>query len=97
MLDPADDVMTRYHQLGPNKPVWITEYAATNWNKDAPLPREHVESFAKESAKYLDTLEWVERYCWFGPMKDTGTVGCWAAMFDQEGKLTPLGKAYRDE
>ncbi|KAL9534768.1 Alkali-sensitive linkage protein [Sphaerulina musiva] len=92
-----DYIWSTYHQLGPNKPVWITEYAATNWNQNAPLPRDHVESFAKESAKYLDTLEWVERYCWFGPMRDTGTVGKHAAMFDAEGKLTSLGKAYRDE
>jgi hypothetical protein len=76
--------------------VWITEFAATNWNPDAPLPREHVESFAKESVKYLDTLEWVERYAWFGAMRDCGTVGKWARMLDDEGKLTPLGKTYRD-
>lgn len=30
-------------------------------------------------------------------MRDTGTVGKHAAMFDAEGKLTSLGKAYRDE
>lgn len=47
--------------------------------------------------KYLDSLEWVERYAWFGPMRNTGTVGKWARMLDDEGKLTPLGKAYRDE
>jgi hypothetical protein len=77
--------------------VWITEFACTNWNKDSPLPRDHVENFARETVKYLDTLDWVERYAWFGPMRDTGTVGKWARMLDDEGKLTPLGKAYRDE
>ena len=86
-----------HHQLGPNKPVWITEFAATNWNQDNPLPREHVENFAKESVKYLDGLDWVERYAWFGPMRDTGTVGRWARMLDDDGKLTALGKAYRDD
>ena len=86
-----------HHQLGPNKPVWITEFATTNWNKDNPLPREHVENFAKESVKYLDSLDWIERYAWFGPMRDTDTVGRWARMLDDEGRLTPLGKAYRDE
>ncbi len=91
----ADNIS--YHQLGPDRPVWITEFACTNWNKDNPLPRDHVESFAKDSVKYLDTLDWVERYAWFGPMRDTGTVGRWARMLDDEGKLTPLGKAYRDE
>ncbi|KAH6658129.1 glycosyl hydrolase catalytic core-domain-containing protein [Truncatella angustata] len=92
-----DHIWSAYHQLGPDRPVWITEFACTNWSRDAPLPREHVEEFARESARYLDTLEWVERYAWFGPMRDTGTVGRWAAMLDAEGNVTPLGRAYRDD
>lgn len=86
----------RHHQLDPNKPVWITEFAATNWNPNDPLPREHVENFAKESFKYLDTLDWVERYAWFGPMRDTGTVGKWAALIGEDGQPNALGKVYRD-
>jgi hypothetical protein len=39
----------------------------------------------------------VERYAWFGPMRDCGTVGRGARMLDDEGGLTALGKAYRDE
>ncbi|KAK5166935.1 uncharacterized protein LTR77_007664 [Saxophila tyrrhenica] len=91
-----DYIWSTYHQLGPNKPAWITEFACTNWQIDNPLPRDHVESFARDSVKYLDTLDWVERYAWFGPMRDTGTVGKWARMLDDEGKLTQLGKMYRD-
>ncbi|KAK0818384.1 hypothetical protein LTR75_002697 [Friedmanniomyces endolithicus] len=77
---------------------WLrcVEPLPTNWDKDNPLPKEHVEAFAKTSAEYLDTLEWVERYAWFGPMRDTGTVGKWARMLDDDGNLTDLGKTYRD-
>jgi hypothetical protein len=92
-----DYIWSSHHQLGPDKPVWITEFAATNWNVDSPLEREHVENFARESCKYLDSLDWVERYAWFGPMRDCGTVGRWARMLDDEGGLTELGKMYRDE
>ncbi|KAG6363996.1 hypothetical protein INS49_009099 [Diaporthe citri] len=92
-----DYIWSTHHQLGPDRPAWITEYACTNWSVEDPLPREHVENFARESAKYLDTLDWVERYAWFGPMRDCGAVGRWAAMLDGEGRLTPLGRAYRDE
>jgi hypothetical protein len=92
-----DYIWSTHHQLGPDKPVWITEFAATNWSAEAPLEREHVENFARESCKYLDSLEWVERYAWFGPMRDCGTVGRWARMLDDEGGLTELGKMYRDE
>ncbi|KAK5123609.1 hypothetical protein LTR85_002647 [Meristemomyces frigidus] len=94
----CDYIWSTYYQMpDQKKPVWITEFASTNWNTDNPLPQEHVENFAKTTTKYLDGLEWVERYAWFGPMRDTGTVGKWARMLDDEGKLTPLGKAYRDE
>lgn len=89
-----DYIWSTYHQLGPDKPAWITEFACTNWDSQNPLPREHVENFARESIKYLDTLDWVERYAWFGPMRDTGTVGRWAAMLDDQGKITPLGRSY---
>ena len=91
-----DYIWSTYHRLGPDRPVWITEFAPTNWNADNPLGKEHVENFARESCKYLDTLDWVERYAWFGPMRDAGTVGKWAAMIDNEGRLTVTGKIYRD-
>lgn len=90
------DASHRHHQLDPSKPVWITEFAPTNWNEANPLPKEHVESFMKESIKYLDSLDWVERYAFFGAMRDCGTVGKHARMIDDGGKLTELGKAYRD-
>lgn len=74
--------------------MWITEFASTNWSTESPLGREHVEAFAREGCAYLDELDWVERYAWFGPMRDCGTVGRWAAMLDKEGKLTDLGRTY---
>lgn len=89
-----DHLWSTYYQLGADKPVWLTEYACTNWSVEDPLPRDHVENFARESAKYLDTLDWVERYAWFGPMRDMKNVGRWAAMLDEEGRLTRLGEAY---
>ncbi|MCJ1234746.1 hypothetical protein MMC14_002709 [Varicellaria rhodocarpa] len=89
-----DYIWSTYHRLGPTKPVWITEYAPTNWNTESPLAREHVEDFLKQSCQYLDGLEWVERYAWFGAMRDPGTVGRHAALLDDKGKLTELGKTY---
>ncbi|KAK5658422.1 hypothetical protein OQA88_2399 [Cercophora sp. LCS_1] len=91
-----DYLWSTYYQLGPDRPVWVTEFAATNWSVENPLGKAQVEEFCRESCKYLDTLEWVERYSWFGAMRDPGTVGKWAAMFDSEGKVTELGRCYRD-
>ncbi|KAK0617788.1 hypothetical protein B0T17DRAFT_535838 [Bombardia bombarda] len=91
-----DYIWSTHHQLGADRPVWVTEFAPTNWSVDKPLPRDHVEQFCRESCTYLDQLDWVERYAWFGAMRDPGTVGRWAAMLDHDGKLTELGKLYRD-
>lgn len=96
-LPPKANIPTRHHQLSPTKPVWITEFAATNWNKDAPLPKDVVEKFARESFKYLDSLDWVERYCWFGAMREMGDVGRFARMYGDDGSLTELGRVFRDE
>lgn len=91
-----DYIWSAYYQLGNDKPVWITEFAATNWNEQHPLPTEHVEAFAKASCEYLEGLEWVERFAWFGPMRDVGTVGRGARMIDDAGGLTGLGVGYRN-
>ena len=89
-----DYIWSTHHQLGPDKPVWITEFAPTNWNITNPLGKEHVQNFMEQSCGYLDTLDWVERYAWFGSMADTGNVGKWAAMIGTDGQLTEMGKIY---
>ena len=50
-LGYADGGVSRRGKLGADKPVWITEFASTNWNTKRPLSREHVEHFARESVK----------------------------------------------
>ena len=89
-----DYIWSTYYQLGPDKPVWITEFAPTNWNVEHPLSNEHVTDFLKGSCDYLDGLEWVERYSWFGAMRNAGTVGRGARLLDDSGKVTDLGKTY---
>lgn len=91
-----DHIWSAYYQLGADKPAWITEFAATNWDAARPLGAAEVEGFARESWKYLDGLEWVERYAWFGAMRDCGAVGGGAALIAGDGGLTALGRAYRD-
>ncbi len=91
-----DYIWSAYYQIGNNKPVWITEFAPTNWSDDNPLSKEAVEDFARQSLPYLDSLDWVERYAWFGAMRDVSHVGKWAAMIDGNGQLNDLGRIYRD-
>ena len=91
-----DYIWSTYYQLGHDKPVWITEFACTNWSIERPLDGGMVEAFCRDACVYLDGLEWVEKYAWFGAMRDCGTVGKGAGMIDREGGLTGLGKWYRD-
>ncbi|KAH8886451.1 hypothetical protein GQ53DRAFT_875619 [Thozetella sp. PMI_491] len=91
-----DYIWSAYYQIGATKPVWITEFASTNWDDNNPLPQDHLEDFVRQSVQYLDTLDWVERYAWFGAMRDVGHVGRNAALLDGNGQLTNLGKIYRD-
>ncbi|EEB98210.1 hypothetical protein MPER_02326, partial [Moniliophthora perniciosa FA553] len=43
-----------------NRTIWVTEYASTSLNES------EVADFMNQTTKYLDDLEWVERYAWFG-------------------------------
>lgn len=89
-----DYIWSTHHQLDASKPVWITEWAPSNWDEGRPLEKGYVEGFVRDACKYLDGLEWVERYCFFGAMNNTGTVGRHAAMLDNEGRLTEVGRIY---
>ncbi|MFK7920636.1 MAG: glycosyl hydrolase, partial [Bacteroidia bacterium] len=67
------------------RPLWITEF---NANKN----RNHWvhEEFLKRALPYLDSLPYVERYAFFEPF------GGLADFFDPDGRLTPVGKVYRN-
>lgn len=94
-----DYLWSTFYQLGGpegGKKVWVTEFGCTNWSETTPLGREVVEEFARASWKYLDQeVEWVERYAWFGAMRDAANVGPWVRLVSEDGKLTDLGREYR--
>lgn len=86
--------------------MWVTEFACTNWSAERPLGKEVVEAFLRESVRYLDGLEWVERYAWFGvgTGREMGNVGRYAALLDERegerggdgdgGRVSELGRVY---
>ncbi|KAF2858670.1 glycoside hydrolase family 128 protein [Piedraia hortae CBS 480.64] len=92
-----DYIWSTYYQLpGEKKPLWITEFACTTFDPAKPLSKDHVENFVRESCKYLDGLEFVAKYAWFGAMRDAGTVGNVVCMIGGDGQVTDIGCAYRD-
>lgn len=56
---------------------------------------ETTEAFFNTTLEYLDRLDYVARYSWFGAFRsDVSNVGPSGAMLDAHGKLTDLGDWY---
>ncbi|XP_006453985.1 hypothetical protein AGABI2DRAFT_189310 [Agaricus bisporus var. bisporus H97] len=74
------------HSTFPQFPIWITEFAEISDNATVVL------DFMNQTINYLDSLDWVERYAWFGffrPEKDLHSN-----MLREDGGLNDLGKLY---
>ncbi|KAF8919072.1 glycosyl hydrolase catalytic core-domain-containing protein [Mucidula mucida] len=54
------DYLWSIHGQWPDLKLWITEYADTGSDYQDVL------TFMNTTAAYMDTLDWVERYAWFG-------------------------------
>ena len=83
------------HERYPDMPIWLTEFALTNYSvTGAKFPTEDQQAaFATASVKMLRALPYVERYAWFAmpPTKDPTDT---RALSDSEGNLTKVGLAY---
>lgn len=76
----------------PGVPIWVTELGIP-----APYPLDQEQAYFHASLSYLDTLNTVERYAWFGAFRGDaapGYVGANASFFSSGGKLTDLGSWY---
>lgn len=78
-------------------PLWITEIAVGDWNATTPESNKHrpdrVTAYVRELLPALDELPFVERYAWFSAEPTSAKLGT-SALFDGEGRLTPLGEVY---
>lgn len=54
-----------------NKTIWVTEWACQNYvDLSAQCNDKDVALFMNATQSYLDNAAFVERYAWFGAMKD---------------------------
>ena len=65
-------------------PIWVTEFNA-NPSRTTWVQLE----FMKLALPYLESLDYVERYCWFQPVSGTGDY------YNENGFLTPVGEYYK--
>ncbi|KAF9547698.1 hypothetical protein CPC08DRAFT_648661 [Agrocybe pediades] len=78
-----------------NKTIWVTEWACQNFvDFSAQCSDEDVRQFLNATQSYLDNATFVERYSWFGAMKDMQGVNEDNALMGSNGSITSLGKQY---
>ncbi|KAK7056933.1 hypothetical protein VNI00_002651 [Paramarasmius palmivorus] len=80
------DYLWQMHSKFGNRTIWITEYASTSLNQS------EVAQFMNQTTTYLDGLEWVERYAWFGFFRPEN--GSAYNFLNANGGLNTLGEEY---
>ncbi|KAJ4346252.1 hypothetical protein N0V95_005568 [Ascochyta clinopodiicola] len=74
-----------------NLKLWVTEMGLPQQSADATV------GMMNQTLPYLDSLEYVERYAWFGAFRADDAnewTGDGVALFDDDGGLTELGALY---
>jgi hypothetical protein len=79
-----------------DRPVWVTEWALVDWdNQDRFSPKE-IAAFAGAATRMMDELDFVKRHAWFGAYDGGDGWHINTQLFDAEGDLTKVGKAFYD-
>jgi beta-glucanase (GH16 family) len=87
------EYLTNFHDTF-QRPIWVTEWACQNFNKGPQCSADDVVRFLDSTQSFMDQQDWVERYSWFGAMRDLQGVNTANALEDKDGHITDLGKQY---
>ncbi|KAJ3510135.1 hypothetical protein NLJ89_g4849 [Agrocybe chaxingu] len=83
-----------YHETF-QRPLWVTEWACHNFvDLNAQCSDEEIVGFMNVTQSFMDNAEFVERYAWFGAMKDMNNVNPSNALMNGNGQINPLGIQY---
>ncbi|WWC90688.1 uncharacterized protein L201_005625 [Kwoniella dendrophila CBS 6074] len=89
----------QYYHNTYNLPVWVTEYATQNFSVynsktgeyDGQATYIEVQRFMDITTAYMKSVNWVERWFWFGAMYEMQGVNELDCLFDQSGKSSRSG------
>ena len=82
-------------EVGNNYPVWVTEFACTSWNPNQPVSQQEINDFMRQSVTRMDTLDWIERYSWFGAQRRLdAALGSGNVLIAPNGQISQLGQQY---
>lgn len=79
------------HAMYPSAPIWLTEFGV------AGLSADETTAILNTSLPYLDGLDYLDRYAWFGTFRNDDAnewTGDGVSMLDSRGRLTELGAQY---
>jgi O-glycosyl hydrolase len=76
------------------KPIWVTEVACQSFAGGSQCNAGQIASFMDTITSWMDSTWYVERYCWFGAMKDTGNVNSLNGLMSGNGQPNALGWRY---
>jgi len=90
-IDYVTDIHTTF-----GKNIWITEWACVQFSpSDPPCDQQSVYNFMGWTTDWLDQQNWVERWAWFGAMRNLGGVPATDALLTPDGQNnTALGVQY---
>ncbi len=75
------------------KPIWLTEFALTDFTQGAPRypSQQQQAAFLREAVKMLRGEPYLKRYAWFALPTDRSGTG----LYNANGTATPAGNAFR--
>ncbi|KAH7619895.1 hypothetical protein Ndes2526B_g05141 [Nannochloris sp. 'desiccata'] len=79
------------------KPIWVTEFALTQWasTQVASYPSAEVQAaFLTKACKMMDGLDYVERYANFPVFPYTDNSS--SHLYETDGRITVVGEAYKN-
>ncbi|KAL0956646.1 hypothetical protein HGRIS_002779 [Hohenbuehelia grisea] len=83
------------------RPLWVTEWACQNFRPPGTSPGAGIQCsdadtvlFLNSTQAFMDSAPYIERYSWFGAMRDLHGVNPANALMDGNGKINSLGQQY---
>lgn len=87
------DYLKDYHETF-QRPLWVTEWACQNFNDvKAQCSQDDVILFLNVTQTFMDNSDFVERYSWFGAMKDMSGVNSVSCSENKESIPIDLNSA----
>ncbi|KAJ8518600.1 hypothetical protein ONZ45_g4354 [Pleurotus djamor] len=73
------------------RPIWVTEWACHNFvDLNVQCSSDDVAAFLHETQSFMDNATFVERYAWFGAMRDMQDVNQANSLMDRNGRINAL-------